>query len=73
LLNLSAEICGFNLRKSAGKMGLGDLEKGTWGKETWKVEKPKFEVVCSLWLKKEAHRQIFLLPLVGQSKIYWIY
>jgi hypothetical protein len=54
-------------------MGFGDLENGTWGKETWKAGKPKLEVVCSLWLKKGEHRQIFLLPLVGQSKIYWIY
>jgi len=27
----AVSICG-NLRKSVGKMGLGDLEKGTWGK-----------------------------------------
>jgi hypothetical protein len=44
-LNLSAEICGLNLLKSAGKMvpmlreGKGDLESG----------KRKLEFVCSLW------------------------
>jgi len=41
-----------------GKVGLEDLEKGTWGKGDLKSEKRKLEVVCSLWfvVKKGTHR-----------------